>query len=275
MKVSDDGKTFIILSTLYLPSARFDSNGYYAKSRSFENSANASLDVEHIYADKYYNRGSLSFVQVYKRRDSFPMYQPPQVGLQPLEAAYRLVPEHEAIAKITGNDPNDNLNDFFYMGSYNTDGKLIFETELTGEIPSEVISSYSQERYLAMLKNGLSTVIYRDSIFPDFDRTTDPKSTAKFWFDTAKIDLSSDGNTIIIAQNDDTSDMISYPSSDHRTKEIVVLENKNEKFEKFAGNVISKEFLGNIVRYIVNIKDHLLILDTLHEADKKLSLIHI
>ena len=48
------------------------------------------------------------------------------------------------------------------------------------------------------------------------------------------------------------------------------LENKNEKFEKFAGNVISKEFLGNIVRYIVNIKDHLLILDTLHEADKKI-----
>ena len=48
------------------------------------------------------------------------------------------------------------------------------------------------------------------------------------------------------------------------------LENKNEKFEKFVGNVKSQEFLGNIVRYIVNIKDHLLILDTLHEADKKI-----
>ena len=48
------------------------------------------------------------------------------------------------------------------------------------------------------------------------------------------------------------------------------LENKNEKFEKFIGNVKSQEFLGNIVRYIVNIKDHLLILDTLHEADKKI-----
>lgn len=48
------------------------------------------------------------------------------------------------------------------------------------------------------------------------------------------------------------------------------LENKNEKFEKFIGNVKSQEFLGNIVRYIVNIKDHLLILDTLHEVDKKI-----
>ena len=48
------------------------------------------------------------------------------------------------------------------------------------------------------------------------------------------------------------------------------LENKNEKFEKFIGNVKSQELLGNIVRYIVNIKDHLLILDTLHEADKKI-----
>jgi len=48
------------------------------------------------------------------------------------------------------------------------------------------------------------------------------------------------------------------------------LESKNEKFEKFVGNVKSQEFLGNIVRYIVNIKDHLLILDTLHEADKKI-----
>ena len=43
-----------------------------------------------------------------------------------------------------------------------------------------------------------------------------------------------------------------------------------EQFEKFIGNVKSQEFLGNIVRYIVNIKDHLLILDTLHEADKKI-----
>ena len=48
------------------------------------------------------------------------------------------------------------------------------------------------------------------------------------------------------------------------------LENKNEKFEKFIGNVKSQEFLGNIVRYIINIKDHLLILDTMHEADKKI-----
>ena len=37
-----------------------------------------------------------------------------------------------------------------------------------------------------------------------------------------------------------------------------------------TSNNYAKEFLGNIVRYIVNIKDHLLILDTLHEADKKI-----
>ena len=52
------------------------------------------------------------------------------------------------------------------------------------------------------------------------------------------------------------------------------IENKNEKFEKFTGIVKSQEFLGNIVRYIVNIKDHLLILDTLHEMDKKIYLLN-
>ena len=52
------------------------------------------------------------------------------------------------------------------------------------------------------------------------------------------------------------------------------IENKNEKFEKFIGIVKSQEFLGNIVRYIVNIKDHLLILDTLHEMDKKIYLLN-
>jgi len=52
------------------------------------------------------------------------------------------------------------------------------------------------------------------------------------------------------------------------------IENKNEKFEKFIGIVKSQEFLGNIVRYMVNIKDHLLILDTLHETDKKIYLLN-
>ena len=52
------------------------------------------------------------------------------------------------------------------------------------------------------------------------------------------------------------------------------IENKNEKFEKFIGIVKSQEFLGNIVRYMVNIRDHLLILDTLHETDKKIYLLN-
>ena len=48
------------------------------------------------------------------------------------------------------------------------------------------------------------------------------------------------------------------------------LENNNEKFEKFIGLVINQEFLGNIVRYTVNIKNHLLIVDALHEIGKKI-----
>lgn len=48
------------------------------------------------------------------------------------------------------------------------------------------------------------------------------------------------------------------------------LEQRNEKFEKFIGEVKTKEFLGNIVRYTIKIKDHIFVLDTLHEVDKKI-----
>ena len=48
------------------------------------------------------------------------------------------------------------------------------------------------------------------------------------------------------------------------------LEQRNEKFEKFIGEVKTQEFLGNIVRYTIDIKDHILVLDTLHEVDKKI-----
>ena len=48
------------------------------------------------------------------------------------------------------------------------------------------------------------------------------------------------------------------------------LEERNEKFEKFIGKVKTKEFLGNIVRYTIDIKDHIFVLDTLHEVDKKI-----
>ena len=48
------------------------------------------------------------------------------------------------------------------------------------------------------------------------------------------------------------------------------LEQRNEKFEKFIGVVKTQEFLGNIVRYTINIKNHILVLDTLHEVDKKI-----
>ena len=48
------------------------------------------------------------------------------------------------------------------------------------------------------------------------------------------------------------------------------LENNNEKLEQFTGLVINQEFLGNIVRYTLNIKNHLLVLDALHEIGKKI-----
>ena len=48
------------------------------------------------------------------------------------------------------------------------------------------------------------------------------------------------------------------------------LEQRNEKFEKFIGEVKTQEFLGNIVRYTIDIKGHIFVLDTLHEVDKKI-----
>ena len=37
----------------------------------------------------------------------------------------------------------------------------------------------------------------------------------------------------------------------------------------FEATVINQEFLGNIVRYTVNLKNHLLTVDSLHEVNKK------
>ena len=55
------------------------------------------------------------------------------------------------------------------------------------------------------------------------------------------------------------------------------LENKNNSLglrglslEEFEGTVENQEFLGNIVRYVVNVKNHSLVIDTLHEVDKKI-----
>jgi iron(III) transport system ATP-binding protein len=45
------------------------------------------------------------------------------------------------------------------------------------------------------------------------------------------------------------------------------LEQKNN-FQEFSGIVEHQEFLGNIVRYIVNVNNHSLVVDTLHEIDK-------
>ncbi len=48
------------------------------------------------------------------------------------------------------------------------------------------------------------------------------------------------------------------------------LDSNNNDFQNFEGIVINQEFLGNIVRYTVNVKNHLLTVDSLHEVNKKI-----
>ena len=43
---------------------------------------------------------------------------------------------------------------------------------------------------------------------------------------------------------------------------------KKDNLQAFSGIVEHQEFLGNIVRYIVNVNNHALVVDTLHEIDK-------
>ena len=44
------------------------------------------------------------------------------------------------------------------------------------------------------------------------------------------------------------------------------LDSNNNNFQNFEATVINQEFLGNIVRYTVNLKNHLLTVDSLHEG---------
>ena len=48
------------------------------------------------------------------------------------------------------------------------------------------------------------------------------------------------------------------------------LHGNNNDFQNFEGIVINQEFLGNIVRYTVDVKNHLLTVDSLHEINKKI-----
>ena len=48
------------------------------------------------------------------------------------------------------------------------------------------------------------------------------------------------------------------------------LHGDNNDFQNFEGIVVNQEFLGNIVRYTVNVKNHLLTVDSLHEVNKKI-----
>jgi iron(III) transport system ATP-binding protein len=48
------------------------------------------------------------------------------------------------------------------------------------------------------------------------------------------------------------------------------LDSNNNDFQNFEAIVINQEFLGNIVRYTVDVKNHLLTVDSLHEVNKKI-----
>ena len=50
------------------------------------------------------------------------------------------------------------------------------------------------------------------------------------------------------------------------------LDSNNNDFQNFEAIVINQEFLGNIVRYTVDVKNHLLTVDSLHEINKKIYL---
>ena len=47
-------------------------------------------------------------------------------------------------------------------------------------------------------------------------------------------------------------------------------ENFDTKLQNFTAKVINQEFLGNIIRYSIEVKNHLLTVDTLHEINKKI-----
>ena len=47
-------------------------------------------------------------------------------------------------------------------------------------------------------------------------------------------------------------------------------ENFDTKLQNFAAKVKNQEFLGNIIRYSIEVKNHLLTVDTLHEINKKI-----
>lgn len=46
--------------------------------------------------------------------------------------------------------------------------------------------------------------------------------------------------------------------------------NSDIHYQEFEAKIISKEFLGNIIRYTINLNDHILILDTVHEINRSI-----
>lgn len=69
--------------------------------------------------------------------------------------------------------------------------------------------------------------------------------------------------------------VLSYNSSECKIllrPQNLYLEKPNSDIllEEFEAKIISKEFLGNIIRYTINLNDHILILDTAHEINRKI-----
>ena len=65
------------------------------------------------------------------------------------------------------------------------------------------------------------------------------------------------------------------PSNENATSILLrpqnlYFENFDTKLQNFSAKIKSQEFLGNIIRYSIEVKNHLLTVDTLHEINKKI-----
>lgn len=56
-----------------------------------------------------------------------------------------------------------------------------------------------------------------------------------------------------------------------RPQNIYLNKNNNQNLlQEFSARIISKEFLGNMIRYTINLKDHILIIDIIHEMNERI-----
>ena len=48
------------------------------------------------------------------------------------------------------------------------------------------------------------------------------------------------------------------------------INNKENLLQEFFAKIIGKEFLGNMIRYTVNLNNHILTIDIIHEMNEKI-----